>query len=79
MRTTIDIPGHLLAEAKRVAVQTNRTLSAVVQDALRESFARRRPHGKLAPVKLTTFGEGGLHPGVDLDDTATLLDIMDRG
>jgi hypothetical protein len=30
-------------------------------------------------VPLPTFGGQGLQPGVDLDDTATLLDLMDRG
>jgi hypothetical protein len=25
-----------------------------------------------------TFGGGGLQPGVDLDDSATLLDLMER-
>ncbi len=29
------------------------------------------------PVTLTTFGGSGLQPGVDLDDSAALLDLMD--
>jgi len=77
MRTTVDIPNDLLSQAKKVAAQSNRTLSAVIQDALRESLARRRPRVRQASVSLTTFGGGGLNPGVDLDDSAALLDAMD--
>jgi len=77
MRTTVDIPNDLLSQAKKVAAQSNRTLSAVIQDALRESLARRRPRVRQASVSLTTFGRGGLNPGVDLDDSAALLDAMD--
>jgi hypothetical protein len=29
-------------------------------------------------VRLRTFRGQGLRPGVDLDDTASLLDVMDR-
>lgn len=77
MRTTIDLPDDLLAQAKKLAAELHRTLSAVIQDALREALARRRRPARPVPVKLTTFGEAGLHPGVDLDDTAALLDLMD--
>ena len=76
MRTTVDLPNDLLARAKKAAAESNRTLSAVIQDALREALARRRRPVRPVPVKLTTFGEAGLHPGVDLDDTAALLDLM---
>jgi hypothetical protein len=31
------------------------------------------------PAKLITFGSGGLRPGVDLDDTAALIDLMEAG
>ena len=41
MRTTIYIDDALLAEAKQVAARTGRSLTAVVEDALRESLHRR--------------------------------------
>jgi len=77
MRTTIDIPDDLLAKAKRIAVESKRPLRAVIEDALREALSRRRPASKCAPVRLPTFHGGGLQPGVDLDDSAALLDVMD--
>ena len=78
MRTTIRLPDELLKEAKRRAVQTGRTLTDVIADALRASLAREEvgPPGDEA-VNLPTFGSGGTLPGVDLDDSATLLDLME--
>ena len=77
MRTTINLDDALLAEAKQVAARTGRSLAAVVEDALRESLRRRHQSARQA-VELPTFGEGGVQPGVDLDDSAALLDLMDR-
>ena len=76
MRTTINLDDVLLAEAKQVAARTGRSLSAVVEDALRESLHRRH-QSALRAVELPTFGEGGVRPGVDLDDSAALLDVME--
>jgi hypothetical protein len=77
MRTTINLDEDLLAEAKQVAARTGRTLAAVVEDALRESLHRRH-HTARPAVELPVFGAGGVQPGVDLDDSAALLDLMDR-
>jgi hypothetical protein len=78
MRTTVRLDDHLLREAKQLAARTGRTLTAVIADALREALNRSQKRPKRAPVKLPTFRGKGLHPGVDLDDTASLLDIMDE-
>lgn len=79
MRTTIRLNDHLLQQAKQVAADTGRTLTSVIEDALREAFARREPSQSRARVKLPTFDGGGLMPGVDLDNSAGLLDIMEEG
>lgn len=77
MRTTVYIPDDLLAEAKKVAAESQRTLTAIIEDALRETLARRTRKNNSDPIRLTTFGRGGTMPGVDLDDTAALLDMME--
>jgi hypothetical protein len=47
---------------------------------LRQFLARKTPSGKSRPkVELITFGEGGLRPGVDVDDTAGLIELMEEG
>ena len=78
MRTTIQLPEDLLAEAKKAAAERRTTLKAIIEESLRESLVRRgRPRRE--PVKLVTFGGSGLQPGVDLDDSAALLELMERG
>jgi len=63
--------------AKRRAVETGRTLTDVIEDALRLALTREAKGGDLAPIEIPTFGSGGVLPGVDLDDTSALLDLMD--
>jgi K+-transporting ATPase c subunit len=77
MRTTIRIDEQLLEEAKREAIRQKKSLTAVIEDALRAALARQQNAGKRIPVKLVTFSGKGLLPGVDLDDSAALLDLME--
>ena len=76
VRTTIDLPDDLLAELKKRAAGSHRTLESVIQDGLRQAVARRVTGRQLGPVRLTTYGAGGLQPGVDLDDGRALRDVM---
>ena len=77
MRTTLEINDELYRQAKETAMRTGRALRDVVEDALRlafqESESGRRtrmtlPESKAAP---------GVRPGVDLDNSAALLDLME--
>ena len=78
MRTTIRLDEALLAEAKAHAALSGRTLTSVIEDALRESLARRqRRPDRGEPVDIPTFAGKGLQPGVDLDSSAALLELMD--
>lgn len=77
MRTTIKLHDDVLQQAKQVAIQSGRTLNAVVEDALRESLARRGQVLARPPITLTTVNGRGPLPGVDLDDSAALLEYMD--
>lgn len=77
MRTTIRIDEQLLKRAKQRAIQQGKTLTAVIEDALRESLARKNDDQQRKPVRLETFGGKGLQPGVNLDDFADLLDLME--
>jgi hypothetical protein len=79
MRTTIRLDDELLSEAKQLAARTGRTLTAVIEDALRETLARSEPSSADQPFDLPTFGEGGTLPGIDLDDTSALMEAMDQG
>lgn len=77
MRTTISIDDHLLAEAKRQAITRGTTLGAVVEDALRVSLASGSKRQD-EPFHLTTVGGAGLRPGVDINDSAGLVELMEE-
>ena len=77
MRTTVRLDDQLLTDAKAHAARTGRTLTALLEDALRAFLALENRPRRGRPRKLPTFGDGGLRPGVDLDDSAALQEVMD--
>ena len=77
MRTTIRLDDGLLDEAKRLAVRHGTTLTAIIEESLRERLARSRAVAPGQRTRLKTTGEGGVLPGIDLDDSASLLEMMD--
>ncbi len=77
MRTTINLPDDLVTQAKKAALETDTTLTEIIANALREALAKRRRRKAARDFKIIASGRGGLLPGVDLDDTSALLDIMD--
>jgi hypothetical protein len=79
MRTTIRLDDDLLAQAKEAAARSGRTLSELIEDALRQSLSRKNALTKRLPVRLPSSGKGWLRPGVNLDSAAELLHIMDSG
>lgn len=78
MRTTIRLDDQLLKEAKTSAVSSGQTLTQFISDALRESLSRRARRPQRRRITLPTSGGGGLMPGVDISDSAALLDIMEE-
>lgn len=77
MRTTITIDDALLDAVRKRAAELRCTVSQVIEDSVRESLLRASGEHR-APVQVGTFSGGGYQPGVDLDDNAALLDLMDR-
>ena len=77
MRTTINLPDDLMAKLKRSAVERGSTVTALIEEALRQSLASRRPAKRAGKVRLPVYGKRGVLPGVDLDDSAALLDLID--
>lgn len=75
MRTTIRLDDALLRRAKARAAATGRSLNDFIADAVRAALAAGRTAGR--SVDLPTFPGGVLLPGVDLDDTASLLELME--
>ncbi len=78
VRTTIRIDDDLYRRAKTRAALTGHTVSAVIEDAVREALRPRR-RDQAAMPELPSFGGSGVLPGVDLYDNAGLRDLMDDG
>ena len=77
MRTTIVLPDELLAEVKKRAAESNTTMTAIIEEAVRERLSRRERGRPAKQVSLTTYGSLGTQPGVDLNDSAAMLDLME--
>ena len=79
MRTTLQLDDHVVIEAKKVAAETGRTLTSFIEDAMRLALASRQEAARRPPTDWTTVGGRGVRPGVDLTDSAGLLDLMEEG
>ena len=78
MRTTINISEQLYRQAKARAATTSQTVSAVIEDALREAL-RSKPVTERSIAALPVFGGTGVLAGVDLANRAALVHEMDEG
>jgi plasmid stability protein len=76
MRTTVNLSDDLLQQAKLYAASHGRTLTRVLEDSLRTTLSRQRDERRSESVLLPT-ALGAPRPGIDLDDSAALLDVMD--
>lgn len=75
MRTTLRIDDQLARQAKQRAASEGITLTALIEQSLRESLSRReQPRGR---PELPTDSGDGPHPGADLADNRALRDRMD--
>jgi len=77
MRTTIQMDPHLLKAAKKFAAEHRRTLTSVIEDALREVLARSHTERPAIDLPISTR-TGGAMPGVDLIKTSSLLDPWEK-
>ena len=78
MRTTIRLDDQLLEQAKQYALTHGTTFTAVVEDALREKLMSRPDVTTQSRIRLKTTSGKGVNAGIDLDDSASLLDVMDK-
>ena len=78
MRTTINLDEQLLVQAKAQAATLGMTLGQLIEDALRESLMRREHVAQRGRVRLITMQGTGTRPGIDLDNSHTLLESRER-
>lgn len=76
MRTTLNISDDLLVEAKLLAARTNRSIGAIVDDALRVLLRREAAGSVPVDWAFPVSGAGGLQPGVNLGDREALAELL---
>ena len=79
MRTTVRLPDELFRRAKAHAADNGITFTRLLEDALRLVMRQQdRAADAPGPYDVQPLPAGrGLQPGVDLDDQAALLDLME--
>jgi hypothetical protein len=76
MRTTLDLDGGLLREAKRTAAERGTTLSRILEQALRGFLlGAPRPRGRFRFHPVIVRGRS--NPAVNVADRRALYDRMD--
>lgn len=78
MRTTIRLQDALLRRAKAAAASNGVSLNQLIEDAVRAALAPHHAAPRINEPELPTFGGRGLRPGITLDDSSALLDVMDE-
>ncbi|MGQ0678730.1 MAG: type II toxin-antitoxin system VapB family antitoxin [Actinomycetota bacterium] len=75
MKTTLNLDGELLTQAKRLAEQQDITLTAVIENAIREALSCAR---QIPTFRLELPTVQGKDPAfVDPSDRAALYDAME--
>lgn len=74
MKTTLQIDDEVMARLRREAARTGRTMSELVESALRLMLGRKRDRPSLPT--LPSFDSGGAL--VDVADREALIDAMER-
>lgn len=78
MRTTVRLDEGLLEQARREAARRGVTLTSLIEQGLRMALRRQRLPSRAERVQLpVSRATGGVLPGIDLNDSADLLDQMD--
>jgi hypothetical protein len=78
MRTTVRLRDDLLRRAKKRAAEEGRTLTAMIEEGLMlvllKQGAGPREGRPPLPVSKAT---GGVHPGIDMNNSGELSDVLD--
>ena len=77
MRTTVSIQDEAFELCKKKAQENRTSIGEVITEAIFTAYRDKANKSRSRRFSLPASGKGGLHPGVDLDCTAELEDIMD--
>jgi hypothetical protein len=78
MKTTVNIPDSLLKAAKKLAAREKTTVSALIEQGLRQLFVDRKRPSEFRLRKATFKGQG-LQPGVSTKTWDQIRDMAYDG
>jgi len=76
MKTTIRINDDLLKQAKKQAADEGRTLTSLVEDGLALILSKPKTHRQKRVELPVSKATGGILPGIDLNRSSDLEDVM---
>ena len=76
MRTTVRIKDDLFQRAKKCAAYEGRTLTSLIEDGLRLILTRPKAHRRERVELPVSRASGGVLPGVDLNRSGDLEEVM---
>lgn len=76
MRTTINMKDSLYRSIKEEAARRGTTITTVIEERLEYSVGKQ-PNSTPNDFELVTFDGDGLYPGIDLDSSSSLNDLLD--
>jgi hypothetical protein len=77
MRTTLNLHKEALALSRARARREGKSLGEVVSEAVFTAFRDRPAAAAVEAFDPPVSGEGGVMPGIDLDNTSELLDQIE--
>jgi hypothetical protein len=78
MRTTVRLPDDLMHKVKVRAAEEGQTLTWIIEEALKVYLIRSRPAPRKRIGLPVSKASGGTLPGVDLNSSSDLEDLMER-
>ncbi len=78
MRTTMNLPDALLEQVKRHAAESGRTVTSVMEEALRQLLSQPADVSAHDANRLPAYGTVGAQPLVDLSDRDALWAVLDQ-
>jgi hypothetical protein len=78
MRTTVILPDEFYQQVRARARAEGQTFTSFLEAALREHLAHLDRDDEAPEFSVTPFEGSGVQAGVDLTDSAALLDRMER-
>ena len=78
MRTTVKIKDDLFRQAKKRASEEGRTLTSLIEEGLAVMLAKSKSSRRKRVHLPVSKASGGVLPGVDLNRSADLEEVMNK-